>query len=109
MDKDPHVNITKNMGRGTNTILKGLLGQRKLVNKTSVHPKLREYVLENQSQVCILHNDEETGGINISTSSSLITWIVMPMEKMRIKMEVMLFVLLLSCWTQSIALLLIFI
>ena len=69
LDKDTHVDINKNAGRGANIILKGLLGQRKLVNKTFVRPKLREYVLENQSHVYILHNDKETNGINIFNKS----------------------------------------
>ena len=60
LDKDPYVNITKNAGRGTNTIFKGLLGQKKIVGKTSIHQKLRGYTLENQSQVYILHKNEET-------------------------------------------------
>ena len=65
LDKDPHVNITRNAGHGTNIIIRGLLVKRKLVNKTSVDPKLIEYALQNQSQVYILHNNVETGEIDI--------------------------------------------
>ena len=65
LDKDPNVNITKNAGRGALTILNGLLNQRKLVDKTSVHPELSQHALANQSQVYILHNNKETGGIDI--------------------------------------------
>ena len=71
LDKDPHVNITKNAGRGATTILKGLLSKRELVEKTSVHPELSQHALPNQSQVYILHNDKENGGIDIFYKSLL--------------------------------------
>ena len=64
-DKDPTVNITKNAGRGTLTVLNGLLNRRKLVDKTSLHPELSQHALPNQTQVYILHNDKETGGLDI--------------------------------------------
>lgn len=101
-DKNPHVSITKNLGHLTYIILRGLLGKKIIFDIISVYPKLRGYALEKQSQVFILHNNEETGGIDIFYKflfDSLHSDVNIKKEN---RNGMMLFVLLLSCWTQSI-------
>ena len=60
-----HVNINKNPRCGADIICKELLSQMKLVDKKSVHPAFSKHGLANQSQVYILHNDKETGRMDI--------------------------------------------
>ena len=86
---------------------KGLLNKRMLVDKTEVFVERYPYGLLNSSQRYILHNDKETGGLDIFYKFFIDYLVreVKSIKKKRIEMEAMLFVLLLSCWTQSIILL----
>ena len=59
-----HIIINKNPVRVADIICRGLLTQRKLVDK-SVHAELAQYGLASHSKVYILYNDKETGGMDV--------------------------------------------
>ena len=65
LNKDPTINITKNSTRGVQSIYKGLLGRRILIDKTDLFVELHLYGLKDSTQMYYLHNDKVTDGFDV--------------------------------------------